>query len=58
MDKKSSKTKEILEKVKEKTTFSWADFDMDKFFKETDKVGEILRKRESEIRTNAGYIPI
>lgn len=28
--------------------FSWKDFDLDKFFKDANKVGEILERREKE----------
>ena len=31
---------------------TWENFDMDKFFKETDEVGKILEKRKKEDRIN------
>ena len=38
--------KELHKNDISKTTFDWDTFDLDKFFEDTKRVGEIIRKRD------------
>ncbi len=46
MDDKND-TVNIVKDEPRRNKFNWKNFDLDKFFKDTEKVGEIIKERDS-----------